>query len=111
MVWKLLCATLAAAGAVFALWALLGWCVLPVRHTAITIYRLSGDEPRLEQQVRAFVWSRGSGFTGGRLLLLGGAEAPRAKQLARRLAAHYGCVEYLEAHQLQERHEWNKNRK
>lgn len=96
MLWSLLCAVLAAAGLLFALWALLGWCVLPVRHAAVTVYSLRGDEPQLEQQVRAFVWSRGSGFTGGRLLLVGGAESPQTRQLARRLAAHYACVDYIE---------------
>lgn len=111
MLWKALCAILAAAGAVFALWALFGWCVLPVRQAAITVYRLRGDEPQLERQVRAFVWARGSGFSGGRLLLLGDAASAQANQLARRLAAHYACVEYIDCTKMQERYEWNTNRK
>ena len=79
MIWMIVCAVLAAAGLILIVWALLGWCVLPPRREAVTIYRLSASEPQLERQVRAFVWSRESGLAGG---------------LAERLAAQYACVEY-----------------
>ena len=80
--------------ALWIVWALLGWCVLPPRREAVTIYRLSASEPQLERQVRAFVWSRESGLAGGRLILAGGEEAPETAALAERLAAQYACVEY-----------------
>ena len=35
-------------------WALLGWCVLPPRREAVTIYRLSASEPQLERQGRLY---------------------------------------------------------
>lgn len=94
MIWMIVCAVLAAAGLILIVWALLGWCVLPPRREAVTIYRLSASEPQLERQVRAFVWSRESGLAGGRLILAGGAEAPETAALAERLAAQYACVEY-----------------
>jgi hypothetical protein len=72
MIWMIVCAVLAAAGLILIVWALLGWCVLPPRREAVTIYRLSASEPQLERQVRAFVWSRESGLAGGRLILAGG---------------------------------------
>lgn len=65
MIWMIVCAVLAAAGLILIVWALLGWCVLPPRREAVTIYRLSASEPQLERQVRAFVWSRESGLAGG----------------------------------------------
>ena len=52
------------------------------------------SEPQLERQVRAFVWSRESGLSGGRLILAGGEEPPETAALAERLAAQYACVEY-----------------
>ena len=58
MIWMIVCAVLASAGLLLIVWALLGWCVLPPRREAVTIYRLSASEPQLERQVRAFVWSR-----------------------------------------------------
>ena len=67
MIWMIVCAVLAAAGLILIVWALLGWCVLPPRREAVTIYRLSASEPQLERQVRAFVWSRESGLAGGRI--------------------------------------------
>ena len=94
MIWMIVCAALAAAGIFLVLWALLGWCVLPPRADAVTVYRLSAHEPQLEKQVQAFVWSRGSGLAGGRLLLAGGEEPPEVTALAVRLAAQYDCVEY-----------------
>ena len=94
MIWMIVCAVLASAGLLFIVWALRGWCVLPPRREAITIYRLSASEPQLERQVRAFVWSRESGLSGGRLILAGGAEPPEPAALAERLAAQYACVEY-----------------
>lgn len=85
MIWMIVCAVLAAAGLILIVWALLGWCVLPPRREAVTIYRLSASEPQLERQVRAFVWSRESGLAGGRLILAGGEEAPETAALAERL--------------------------
>ena len=41
MIWMIVCAVLAAAGLILIVWALLGWCVLPPRREAVTIYRLS----------------------------------------------------------------------
>ena len=40
MIWMIVCAVLAAAGLILIVWALLGWCVLPPRREAVTIYRL-----------------------------------------------------------------------
>ena len=77
MIWMIVCAVLAAAGLILIVWALLGWCVLPPRREAVTIYRLSASEPQLE-----------------RLILAGGEEAPETAALAERLAAQYACVEY-----------------
>ena len=94
MIWMIVCAVLASAGLLFIVWALLGWCVLPQRREAVTVYRLSASEPQLERQVRAFVWSRESGLSGGRLILAGGEELPETAALAKRLAAQYACVEY-----------------
>lgn len=91
MIWMIVCAVLAAAGLILIVWALLGWCVLPPRREAVTIYRLSASEPQLERQVRAFVWSRESGLAGGRLILAGGEEAPETAALAERLAAQYAA--------------------
>ena len=88
MIWMIVCAVLAAAGLILIVWALLGWCVLPPRREAVTIYRLSASEPQLERQVWAFVWSRESGLAGGRLILAGGEEAPEtAPPQAARLKA------------------------
>ena len=39
MIWMIVCAVLAAAGLILIVWALLGWCVLPPRREAVTIYR------------------------------------------------------------------------
>ena len=72
MIWMIVCAVLASAGLLLIVWVLLGWCVLPPRREAVTIYRLSASEPQLERQVRAFVWSRESGLAGGRLILAAG---------------------------------------
>ena len=94
MFWVIVCTVLAAAGLFAAGWALFGWCVLPQRREAVTVYRLQACEPQLERQVRAFVWSRESGLAGGRLILAGGEEAPETAALAERLAAQYTCVEY-----------------
>ena len=94
MIWMIVCAVLESAGLLLIVWALLGWCVLPPRREAVTIYRLSASEPQLERQVRAFVWSRESGLAGGRLILAGGEEPPETAALAKRLAAQYACVEY-----------------
>ena len=52
MIWMIVCAVLASAGLLLIVWALLGWCVLPPRREAVTIYRLSASEPQLERQVR-----------------------------------------------------------
>lgn len=94
MIWMILCAVLASAGLLLILWALLGWCLLPPRREAVTVYRLSASEPQLERQVQAFVWSRGSGLASGRLILAGSGEPPEVAALAARLAAQYDCVEY-----------------
>ena len=48
MIWMIVCAVLASAGLLLIVWALLGWCVLPPRREAVTIYRLSASEPQLE---------------------------------------------------------------
>lgn len=40
MIWMIVCAVLAAAGLILIVWTLLGWCVLPPRREAVTIYRL-----------------------------------------------------------------------
>lgn len=111
MIWKLLCALLAAAGLILTAWVLFGWCVLPPRRSAVTVYRLSGDEPQLERQVLSFVWSHGSGLCSGRLILAGGEESPQAASLAERLAAQYDCVEYVRCNHHGERMEWNWNRR
>ena len=95
MIWMIVCAVLASAGLLLIVWALLGWCVLPPRREAVTIYRLSASEPQLERQVRAFVWSRESGLAAGRLVLAGGEETPETEALARQLAQAYACVEYV----------------
>lgn len=111
MIWMIVCAVLAAAGLLLILWALLGWCVLPPRKEAVTIYRLSASEPQLERQVQAFVWSHGSGLAAGRLLLAGGDEPPQITALAQRLAAQYDCVEYCSCTAYQEKEAWNKTLK
>ena len=72
MFWVIVCTVLAAAGLFAAGWALFGWCVLPQRREAVTVYRLQACEPQLERQVRAFVWARESGLAAGRLVLAGG---------------------------------------
>lgn len=43
MIWMIVCAVLASAGLLLIVWALLGWCVLPPRREAVTIYRLSAS--------------------------------------------------------------------
>lgn len=88
MIRMIVCAVLAAAGLILIVWALLGWCVLPPRREAVTIYRLSASEPQLERQVRAFVWSRESGLAG-RAAGFWRAERkrPETAALAERLAA------------------------
>ena len=57
MIWMIVCAVLAAAGLILIVWALLGWCVLPPRREAVTIYRLSrswsGRCGRLSGRVKA----------------------------------------------------------
>ena len=40
MFWVIVCTVLAAAGLLAAGWALFGWCVLPQRREAVTVYRL-----------------------------------------------------------------------
>ena len=50
MIWMIVCAVLASAGLLLIVWALLGWCVLPPRREAVTIYRLSG---RVKAALRA----------------------------------------------------------
>ena len=91
MFWVIVCTVLAAAGLFAAGWALFGWCVLPQRREAVTVYRLRP----LELQVRAFVWARESGLAAGRLVLAGGEETPETEALARQLAQAYACVEYV----------------
>ena len=91
----IVCTVLAAAGLFAAGWALFGWCVLPQRREAVTVYRLQACEPQLERQVRAFVWARESGLAAGRLVLAGGEETPETEALARQLAQAYACVEYV----------------
>ena len=86
MFWVIVCTVLAAAGLFAAGWALFGWCVLPQRREAVTVYRLQACEPQLERQVRAFVWARESGLAAGRLVLAGGEETPETEALARQLA-------------------------
>ena len=83
MFWVIVCTVLAAAGLFAAGWALFGWCVLPQRREAVTVYRLRPVEPQLERQVRAFVWARESGLAAGRLVLAGGEETPETEALAR----------------------------
>ena len=95
MFWVIVCTVLAAAGLLAAGWALFGWCVLPQRREAVTVYRLRPVEPQLERQVRAFVWARESGLAAGRLVLAGGEETPETEALARQLAQAYACVEYV----------------
>ena len=51
MFWVIVCTVLAAAGLFAAGWALFGWCVLPQRREAVTVYRLQACEPQLERQV------------------------------------------------------------
>lgn len=46
MIWMIVCAVLAAAGLILIVWALLGWCVLPPRREAVTIYRCGSDADR-----------------------------------------------------------------
>ena len=95
MFWVIVCTVLAAAGLFAAGWVFFGWCVLPQRREAVTVYRLRSVEPQLERQVRAFVWARESGLAAGRLVLAGGEETPETAALARQLAQAYACVEYV----------------
>ena len=95
MFWVIVCTVLAEAGLFAAGWALFGWCVLPQRREAVTVYRLRLVEPQLKRQVRAFVWARESGLAAGRLVLAGGEETPETAALARQLAKAYACVEYV----------------
>ena len=122
MFWVIVCTVLAAAGLFAAGWALFGWCVLPQRREAVTVYRLRPVEPQLERQVRAFVWARESGLAAGRLVLAGGEETPETEALARQLAQAYACVEMCPAanameaadkrsEPFQESMEWNRNRR
>ena len=53
MFWVIVCTVLAAAGLFAAGWALFGWCVLPQRREAVTVYRLQACEPQLERQARS----------------------------------------------------------
>ena len=48
MFWVIVCTVLAAAGLFASGWALFGWCVLPQRREAVTVYRLQACEPQLE---------------------------------------------------------------
>ena len=50
MIWMIVCAVLASAGLLLIVWVLLGWCVLPPRREAVTIYRLSASEPQLSDK-------------------------------------------------------------
>ena len=104
MFWVIVCTVLAAAGLFAAGWALFGWCVLPQRREAVTVYRLQACEPQLERQVRAFVWARESGLAAGRLVLAGGAwsmcPAANAMEAADKRSEPF-----------QESMEWNRNRR
>ena len=103
MIWMIVCAVLASAGLILIVWALLGWCVLPPRREAVTIYRLSASEPQLERQVLPVMSCRqpirispssaaaAEEATGATVLV---EEAPETAALAERLAAQYACVEY-----------------
>ena len=95
MFWVIFCTVLAAAGLAAAVWAVFGWCLLPQRREAVTVYRLQPVEPQLERQVRAFIWARESGLASGRLVLAGGEETPQTAALARQLAKAHACVEYV----------------
>ena len=114
MFWMMVCAVLATGGMALFFWAVFGWLLLPPRKDAVTVYILSGEEPRLEQQVRAFVWSQQSGLQAGRLILVGGCEPEPVTALAKALARRYACVEYCSSAQwneIQESMEWKTNRR
>ena len=122
MFWVIVCTVLAAAGLFAAGWALFGWCVLPQRREAVTVYRLQACEPQLERQVRAFVWARESGLAAGRLVLAGGEETPRPKLWPgswRRLTRAWSMCPAANAMEapdkrsesFQESMEWNRNRR
>ena len=87
MFWVIVCTVLAAAGLFAAGWALFGWCVLPQRREAVTVYRLQACEPQLERQVRAFVWARESGLAAVR------ADTHRGNRAMRRFLEKSGFAE------------------
>ena len=122
MFWVIVCTVLAAAGLFAAGWALFGWCVLPQRREAVTVYRLQACEPQLERQVRAFVWARESGLAAGRLMLAGGEETPETRlwpgswRRPTRASSMCPAANVTEApdkrsESFQESMEWNRNRR
>ena len=74
-------------------WCLAGWALLPVRRGARTVWLLSGAEPELERQVRAFAFVRGCGLAGGRLVLVDCGMDGGARACARALCARYAFAE------------------
>lgn len=53
------------------LWCFLGWMMRPAyASTMLTLLYIQGDAEHLEQQVRAFQWSRDGKKSGGELLLI-----------------------------------------
>lgn len=94
MVWQILLCALAAAGLLLLLWVVIGTLLLPfsLGHSYMVIF-VSGNERRLEQQVRAFAWLTDCGLLRSRLLLV--AANPDEWELARRVAGAYrwaACV-------------------
>ena len=80
-------------GIALAVWCLGGWMLLCVRRSCWTVFFLSGQEPQLEQQVRAFAFLRGSGLLHGSLLLVDCGLDECARIRAEALGAQHGYVE------------------
>ena len=88
-----ICVFLSALGLGLLAWCLTGWALLPARRESRTVWLLSGAEPELERQVRAFAFVRGCGLAGGRLVLVDCGMDGGARACARALCARYAFAE------------------
>mgnify|MGYP001207935710 CR=1 FL=1 len=96
MIWMIVCAVLAAAGLILIVWALLGWCVLPPRREAVTIYTVTAS-PHACSMGGSQIWLKeGERLTVDEMLKAVCVVSANdcAVALAEHLAAQYACVEY-----------------
>ena len=108
-----ICVFLSALGLGLLAWCLTGWALLPARRESRTVWLLSGPEPELERQMRAFAFARGCGLAGGRLLLVDCGMDPGAIRRAQALCAQHAFAELLTQDPVRNRQQecvtWNQN--